>query len=145
MKKNFKDCAILYSGHDFELFRDMLGGVDKFGTGTFASFAVQGVPVYICGDLDIMAVIAIKMLCKWNDGKVRDHNPNINQKCHEDVQMNIITAIPSIGESNGAALLAVFPSIELIMNASIDELTKVEGIGKQRAMEIYNAFHGVRW
>jgi ERCC4-type nuclease len=145
MKKNFKDCAILYSGQTFELFRDMLGQIDKFGTGTFASFAVQGIPVYPCGDLDVMAVVAIKMLHKWNDGKVRDHNPNINQKLHDDVQMNIITAIPGIGESHGAALLAVFPTIEEIVAASIDELTKVDGIGSKRAMEIYNAFHGVRW
>ena len=139
MKRNFKGCAIAYSGSPWELFKD------NFGTGTFASFIVQDIPVLVCGNLDIMAVIVIKLLHKWNDSKVRDHNPNINQKVFHDVQLNIITGIEGIGEKNGNALLDHFGSIDKIVEATIEQLTEVDGIDKVRALVVYNALHGVRW
>lgn len=139
MKRNFKECAIAYSGSPWELFQD------SFGTGTFASFMIQGIPIMVCGNLDMMAVVVIKMLHKWTDSKVRDNNPNINQKVFGDAQLNIITGIEGIGEVNGNALLDHFTSIDKIVEASIDDLTEVHGIDKVKALTIYNALHGVRW
>src|SRR5512133_1568757 len=95
MKRNFKACAVLYSGHDYELFQD------KIGTGSVASIVVQGVPVICCGNLNAKTIVAIKLLHKWNDNKNRDSNPSINQKRTKDDQLNVITGIPSIAEKQG--------------------------------------------
>jgi DNA excision repair protein ERCC-4 len=139
MKRNFKECAIAFSGEPHEIF------YDKVGTGSFASFMAQGAPVMICGNLDNMAIICIKLLHKWNDEKVRDNNPSINQKVYKDPQVNIITGIPNIGETSALALLDKFGSVGDVCNASVAELTEVKGIGKSHAMEIFNALHSVRW
>lgn len=139
MHRNFKECAIAYSDQPHELFKD------GFGTGTFASSIAQGISVMVLGNIDIMAVVCIKLLHKWNDDKVRDHNPNINQKVFGDTQLNIITGIEGIGEVNGNALIDHFGSIDKIVEASIDELAAVKGIDKVRALMVYNAFHSVRW
>lgn len=139
MKRNFQACAVLYSGHDYELFQD------NIGTGSVASLVVQGVPVICCGNLKTMAVVAIKMLHKWNDNKVRDSNPSINQKRSKDDQLNVVTGIPGIAEKQGNALLAHFGSIEAIITASIEELQAVDGIGKEKAKVIYTTLHSPRW
>jgi len=139
MKRNFKACAVLYSGHDYELFQD------KIGTGSVASIVVQGVPVICCGNLKTMATLAIKMLHKWNDNKVREANPSINQKRTKDDQLNVITGIPGIAEKQGNALLSHFGSVEAIVMASIEELQAVDGIGIEKAKTIYTTLHSPRW
>lgn len=139
MKRNFKGSAIFCSGHDFELFSD------KIGIGSVASFIAQGMPVIPCGNLNTMAKLSIKTLHKWNDEKVRDSNPNINQKRANDDQLNIITGISNISEVNGNALLNHFDTIVNIANAKIVDLEAIDGIGPKRAAVIYAAFHNPRW
>ncbi|MFA5397425.1 MAG: helix-hairpin-helix domain-containing protein [Methanogenium sp.] len=139
MRKNFKACAIIYSGHDSDLF------CDNVGTGAFASCMIRGAPVLICGDLDKMAVIALKMLHKWNDDKDRVVNISVNQKRHKDAQLNIITGISGVAEKQGNLLLDRFGSISAICNATIDELKAVHGIGDKMANIIYSALHAERW
>jgi ERCC4-type nuclease len=145
MKRNFAGCGILYSGSSTELFKNSFGQIDPFGTGTVASFIAQGIPVLPCDDLDTMAVIALKLLHKWNDTKARDNNPNINQRVGNDVQLRIVTAIPDIGEKHGNSLLDHFDTVADIANASIDDLIKIPHIGEKRAIDIYSAFHSPRW
>lgn len=145
MKRNFKECAIAYSGSAADLFHDSFGRIDKFGTGTFASYMVQGIPVMICQDFDTMAVIVIKLLHKWTDDKVRDNNPNINQRIGSDVQLCIMTAIDGIGEELGNTVLDHFGTIEKVVAASIEDLVKIPDIGEKRAIDIYSAFHSPRW
>ncbi len=53
-----------------------------------------------------------------------------------------LASIPLIGESLADNLLSQFDSIAKIANASPKELQKVPGIGKKKAENIYEIFHG---
>ena len=48
--------------------------------------------------------------------------------------------IPGVGEKRKKALLSNFKSIEDIKNASVEELSKVEGLNKSVAENIYEYF-----
>ena len=48
--------------------------------------------------------------------------------------------IPGVGEKRKKALLSNFKSIEDIKNASVEELSQVEGLNKSVAENIYNYF-----
>ena len=52
------------------------------------------------------------------------------------LQEYIVSALPGIGATLAKPLLANFKSIKNIVNASVDELKEVEGIGKKKAEEI---------
>jgi Fanconi anemia group M protein len=139
MKATFKDFAIAFSGECKDIF------YDKIGRGSFASYLVKDAPVLICGDLETMAEICIKALYKWNDGKDRTVDVNVNHKKYEDPQLNVITGIPSISEEKGKALLDKFKSLEGVFNASVEELQEIDGIGKKIAQNIYSTLHAPRW
>lgn len=139
MQRNFKSCAIIVDGTANEmLFSDI-------GTGSFASCWVRGVPVLICGNLQKMVEVSVKLLHKWNDGKNRAFDPSINQKLAKDTQLNMLTGIKGISLIHGASLINHFKSIHAIDNASIEDMQKVDGIGQKKALNIYEAFHNPRW
>ena len=52
------------------------------------------------------------------------------------LQEYIISSLPGIGATLAKPLLSHFRTIKNIVNASIEELMKVEGIGKKKAEEI---------
>ena len=49
--------------------------------------------------------------------------------------------IPGVGEKRKIALYKEFGSIAAIREATVDELTRVPGIGQARAKEIYDSIH----
>jgi ERCC4-type nuclease len=59
----------------------------------------------------------------------------------KEKKLLVLDAIPSIGEVLSKNLLGQFDSIAEIANASVKELQKVEGIGKEKAKRIYQIFH----
>ena len=52
-----------------------------------------------------------------------------------------LSEIPGIGSKMIRELLTVFQSVDAIELATIDQLERVEGVGKQKANLIYNYFH----
>lgn len=54
---------------------------------------------------------------------------------------SVLDDIPGIGEKRKQALLKKFKSVKNIINASMDELNKTEGIDKKTAEKIYNFIH----
>jgi len=57
---------------------------------------------------------------------------------NSDFQISIIGNLPGIGTKLAQKLLQYFGSIKNIANASIDDLTKVDKIGKKKATYIFN-------
>jgi ERCC4-type nuclease len=58
-------------------------------------------------------------------------------------QEYIIGNIPGIGQKLARSLLLHFKSIKSIVNATPEELTKVEKIGKKKALLIHNTLNGI--
>jgi DNA ligase (NAD+) len=50
-------------------------------------------------------------------------------------------SIPNLGETFGPVLAKALPSIEQILAASKEELSRIEGFGPKRAESVYNYFH----
>jgi len=55
-----------------------------------------------------------------------------------DVAIRILSMLPGISEVRAERLLNHFGSIQKVVNASISELTQVEGIGEKTAKRIYD-------
>ncbi|MBQ7077150.1 MAG: excinuclease ABC subunit UvrC [Lachnospiraceae bacterium] len=54
---------------------------------------------------------------------------------------SILDDIPGVGEKRRLALLKAYTSVEEIKNASIEELSKIEGFNKKAAEAVYNFFN----
>jgi len=54
---------------------------------------------------------------------------------------SILDDIPGIGPKRRRALMKAFESIEDIKNASVEELTEVEGFNRSSAKSVYDFFH----
>ena len=49
--------------------------------------------------------------------------------------------IPGVGDKYAAALLEYFKKPDAIAAASVEEIEKVDGFGKDRAQKVYDYFH----
>ena len=54
-----------------------------------------------------------------------------------------LTEIPGVGSTRIRDLLEYFKSIDAIRIATIEELSKVKGLGKNTAKQIYKYFHEI--
>ncbi|MBR9698982.1 DEAD/DEAH box helicase [Candidatus Woesearchaeota archaeon] len=72
------------------------------------------------------------------DDTSKDFMPHTGKRVADTkwLQEYIISALPGIGATLAKPLLKQFKSISKIVNASVDELKEVEGIGKVKAEEI---------
>jgi ERCC4-type nuclease len=68
-------------------------------------------------------------------GEHKAHPHKIHRSVRED-QEYIVSAFPEIGMKNARLLLAHFGSIQGIVNASLEELVAVKGIGEKTAQRI---------
>jgi excinuclease ABC subunit C len=57
---------------------------------------------------------------------------------------SVLDDVPDIGDERKTALLKYFESVNRIKEATIEELQKVEGIGKELAKKIYDYFSLVK-
>lgn len=55
--------------------------------------------------------------------------------------LNILLGCPGLDEKLAWAVLANFPSVDIICKTSVKELQVVHGIGMKKARQIYDAFH----
>lgn len=59
----------------------------------------------------------------------------------QEIALSVLMKIPSVGPKTAARLLAAFKSLKNIANADVEDLLRVEGLGKQRAKLIYEVFN----
>ncbi len=96
------------------------------------------IPVYLTKDIDHTCEILINLAKREQLDKKRLVQICANKKVQgpEEIQERIIGSFPRINRSLSIKLLEKFKSIKNIVNASLDDLIKVEGIGTLRAKKI---------
>jgi len=106
---------------------------------TTSSVSHNRVPLYYVGNFYNSFVL--EMINKFYDGKSKqyekEYTPVRRAVTKDEELLNIIIGIDGIGMTEGSKLLQTFGnSISKIANASIEDLMKVERIGKTKAEHI---------
>jgi len=63
---------------------------------------------------------------------------SVRPKGKRAVQLHILQGLPGVGPKRAKMLLSAFGSVEAVLTASVDNLNKIEGVGKKTA-------HNIRW
>jgi len=58
-----------------------------------------------------------------------------------ELALGMLMTLPSIGPKTAAKLLYAFGSLRALANASLEDIARVEGVGKQRAEMLYEVFN----
>ena len=82
----------------------------------------------------MLFVIAKREESERGERKVHPHKSYHSRK---EEQEYVISSFPEIGMKNARLLLAHFGSVQAIVNASLEELVAVRGIGEKTAQKIY--------
>lgn len=110
--------------------------------------AVRGVLSAITIDLGITLLFTkdeqdtaqmLYVIAKREEGErgERKMHPHKAQRSLKEEQEYVISAFPEIGLKNARLLLAHFGSVHAVVNASLEELMAVQGIGEKTAGRIY--------
>ena len=80
--------------------------------------------------------------------RIRDEAHRFATTYHKKLRSKKISSseidqIKGIGNKKKLALLSYFGSVERIRNATLEELTKVDGIKNKTAEIVYNHFHKI--
>lgn len=136
--------VLIIEGGDLYTQRDMHPNAIK---GVLAALTVDmGVSILFTRDEQDTAQM-LMVLARREDGERGErkaHPHKIHRSVRED-QEYIVSAFPEIGLRNARLLLAHFGSIQGIVNASLEELVAVKGIGEktaQRIVELSRAKYG---
>ncbi|WP_051227067.1 NAD-dependent DNA ligase LigA [Butyrivibrio sp. MC2013] len=62
-------------------------------------------------------------------------------KANEPARLLAGLAIPGIGKATAKSLMKVYPSLEGLMEASVDELLQIRDVGEATARDLYDYFH----
>ncbi len=105
--------------------------------GMLASISLGfNVPIlYTKNPVDTAALLAVMAKREQDKGRDFSYHPQ-KPKSLDEQQKYVVSSFPSIGPSNAQKLLEHFGSIKKIVNATLEELTQVEGIGKKLAEQI---------
>jgi len=108
---------------------------------------VYGIPIFFVED-DQAVLTFIRILIDRESRKANESYPKerwfrrkLSEIPEKDEKIYLLSSIPGIGNELARNLLKHFGSISRIANASPDQLTMVEGIGKKKAEKIYEIFH----
>lgn len=113
--------------------------------GSFLSIALKTkgsvVPIQVENEEDFCLIL--KLLNKQvENGRLKAFPMLRKSKIEDSVAM--LTAIPGIGVEKARRLLNKFGSVYGVVNASISDLMRVEGIGEKQARRIYDFVRGRR-
>jgi Fanconi anemia group M protein len=112
--------------------------------GTIVSIYIDyGIPIIVSASPTHTAEIILSMAKREQSGEKRDPSPKGASRAHTDAQFQefVIGNLPGIGPKLAKSLLTHFSSIKRIANADVDELMKVEKIGKKKAEAIHRTFN----
>jgi len=142
LKENFKHAFLFVE--DYDGIMDCIEKNPKIHPNviigaTASTFAHSGVPICYVGAF--YTPIVLKLIEKFYDGKEnqykKDYTPIRRVATKNEEKMNIIIGLPNVGFTEGEKLLQHFDySIKRLVNASLEELTEIEGIGKKKAQKI---------
>ena len=129
--------VIIIEGGDLYTQRDMHPNAIK---GVLAALTVDmGVSILFTRDEQDTAQMLF-VLSKREDGErgERKVHPHKSHHSQREEQEYIISAFPEIGMKNARLLLAHFGSIQAVVNASLEELTAMKGIGEKTAGKVFD-------
>jgi len=127
----------------------IIEGGDLFVQRDIHPNAIRGVLAAITIDLSISILYTkdeqetaqmIFVLARREDGErgERKVHPHKSYHSQKEEQEYIISSFPEIGMKNARLLLAHFGSVQAIVNASLEELVAVRGIGEKTAQKIFD-------
>jgi ERCC4-type nuclease len=140
MREEFENPVIVISGKRKRVSHRM---TIKCLIGAMASIVARlKVPIVTLSNDRQLVNFSIKFLEKATDGKGLKINPKIKKVNKKyNYRVSIIGAIPGIGFDKAKKLFTTFGSIKSLAEASINDLTKIEGIGKSTAEKILKALN----
>jgi len=111
---------------------------------TTSSVSHNRVPLYYVGNF--YNTFVLEMINKFYDGKTesysKEYTPVRRAVTKNEEKLNIIIGIANIGRTDGLKLLKHFNySIKAIVNASMEDLIEIEGIGKEKAKHLQEVFN----
>jgi len=101
------------------------------------------------GDINILNFTSdydFVLFLKYLDDKIDDESPRLprygkKKYVNEDEEiLYILSSIEGLGEKKAKSILKRYKTLNKVANASIDDLMKIEGIGKKLASKIYEIF-----
>lgn len=142
LRRTYKNPYLLVEGFDgimdcinknFQLHPNVIIGA------TTSAFAHNGVPIQYVGGLYIPFVL--QTIDKLYDGKKEhyeslDYIPFRHTTTKKDFLKYFVLGLPGIKGSIGSRLLQQYNSVGAIVNAPVEELQRVKGIGKGKAKQI---------
>ncbi|MFH0860992.1 MAG: DEAD/DEAH box helicase [Candidatus Altiarchaeota archaeon] len=137
MVRNFPKPVLIIEGNmDFYSRRDIHANAIR---GAIASLAVDyGIPILPSQDEEDTAEIlyTIAKREQIDENRIVSLRGERKPWLLEERQIFVIESLPNVSGVLARRLLAHFGSVNAVFNASEDDLTKVEGIGKKKADEI---------
>lgn len=112
--------------------------------GSMASvMARHGTPVIPCSDGSRLVDLAVRIGRKHvEDPSTRPLSPGAVATRSEPTAKRIYGCIDGIGTETATALYETYPSVESLVNASLDDLQRVDGVGETRARAIHESLRG---
>lgn len=112
--------------------------------GLIASLSVRGVPPIFCTDKRTMVRIMISIAKKNLDTKNRliEKLQGRRNTSNNDAIQGMYANIPGIGNKLAIQLQKQYPTLKLLANATIDDLIKIDKIGRKKAEEIIKIING---
>ncbi|SEW11650.1 ERCC4 domain-containing protein [Natrinema salifodinae] len=136
--------------HSYVLLEDDFAGLDSLRTavspesirGSMASITARhGVPIIPCTDRRHLVDFAIRLGRKHaEDPSTRRIPVGSVPSRREPTTKRMYGCIQGIGPELAATLYERYPTVEALLAADREELTRIEGIGEARADVIYAAF-----
>lgn len=112
--------------------------------GSMASITARlSVPVIPCTDRTHLVDFAIRLGRKHTEeASTRPLSPGAVPSRREPTTKRMYGCIEGIGPELAAALYERYPTVEALLEASVEDLMRVDGIGETRARTIAAAFRG---
>lgn len=127
----------------------MIEGKDMDGGRNISTQALEGALTSILVDFgvpvirtkDARGTATLLLQIAQRERKERPPTPSRHKRPGPDIQSrmhHLVEGLPNISATFSRRLLAHFGSIRAIMNATIEQLMEVKGVGKARAVSIYD-------
>ncbi|MEM3844962.1 MAG: helix-hairpin-helix domain-containing protein, partial [Candidatus Parvarchaeota archaeon] len=114
--------------------------------GAIASLALRGIPPIFVGEQSNLIYLMDRIVSKFYDGKDRENFTieNIRVAKGEDYTLGMYLNLPGVGKEIAERIIKKYPSVMDLINAKLEDLEEIEGIGKVKARNIYNTLRGIK-
>jgi ERCC4-type nuclease len=119
----------------------MRGVNERVLIGYIASLCAVGYPPVFLPDKHDAAELIRRIVEKVEDDEPRIYVPRPKGALPRDYRNAIIESLPKVGPKTRRKLVDAFPTIADLCNATAEDLSAIEGIGKKTAEKIYQCLH----